>query len=267
MYLCIDIGGTKTIVALLDSRGKLLHSVKFATLPDYREFYSTLISQIRINFVTSAVKIISVAIPGPVKKDRVLWLGNLPWKDIDIAAQLKTDFDLPVVVENDANLAALAEARLCRGRSLYLTFSTGIGGGVIEDKKIVARYSNFEPGHTEYIYKQQRAEWEDIASGKAIRDYYAKNAEEITDPAAWQDIASRINLGLIPLITSLKPQRIIFGGPIGLALNSYKKPLRAQLKSALSTKTTLPRFQTAKYGHFSVIYGCYFYAKARLAHK
>jgi len=267
MYLCIDIGGTKTIVALLDRRGNLLHSVKFATLPDYNDFYTALLVQIRVNFVTSNVKVISVAIPGPVKKDRVLWLGNLPWKDINIVEQLKSEFNLPVVLENDANLAALAEARLCKGRSLYLTFSTGIGGGIIEDRKIAPRYSDFEPGHTEYIYKKQHAEWEDIASGKAIRDYYAKTAEEITDPAAWQDIASRINLGLAPLITSLKPQRIIFGGPIGLALASYKKPLRKELKAALPAKITIPRFQTAKYGHLSVIYGCYFYAKSRLSHK
>ena len=267
MYLCIDVGGTKTIIALLNNRGKILHSVKFATLPSSEEFYSTLLRQIRINFTLTHVKTISVAMPGPVKNNRVLWLGNLPWHNFDIAAKLKADFNLPVIVENDANLAALAEARLCRNRSLYLTVSTGIGGGIIDDKHISSRYLDFEPGHTEYIFHQRKLEWEDIASGKAIRDFYAKNTNEIVDPASWEDIATRINLGLIPLITSLKPQRIIFGGPIGLALAQYKKPLRKQLKAALPANITIPRLQVAKYGHFSVIYGCYHYAKTQLAHR
>jgi predicted NBD/HSP70 family sugar kinase len=262
MYICIDIGGTKTIIALLDHAGKLLHSVRFATIYNQTDFYENLLQQIKINFVMSGVKAISVAMPGPVKNNRALWLGNLPWHDFDIAKQLKTDFKLPVFVENDANLAALAEARLCAGRSLYLTFSTGIGGGVIENHQLLSRYASLEPGHTEYTYNGKTAEWEDIASAHTIRDKYGRNVDEITDPAAWQDIVERMLLGLIPLTISVKPARIIFGGPLGLALDTYRTALRKKLKQSLPSRIAMPRLVTAKYGNLSVIYGCYYYAKA-----
>ncbi len=267
MYLCIDVGGTKTIVALLDKRGKILHSVKFATLPDEDAFYANLIQQIRINFVLTQVKYVPVALPGVVKNNHAIRYGNLPWQNLDIAARLNQDLGLPVVVENDANLAALAEAKRRRNRTVYLTFSTGIGGGIVEEGKIPSRFKDFEPGHTVYIHNGQPTEWEDIASGKAVRDHYGRNADEITDPDAWRDIAARINLGLAPLIKSLKPHTIIFGGPVGLNLANYRSYLRKSLKRELGTKIALPHFQIAKYGSFSVIHGCYLYAKAKLAIK
>ena len=164
MYLCIDIGGTKTIIALVDRKGKLLHSVKFPTNVNQDKFYSAVLQQIRINFVLSGIKAIAVAMPGIVKNNRATWLGNLPWHDFDIAKLLKSEFHLPVYVENDANLAALAEAATLSGRSLYFTFSTGIGGGVVQDGALVKRYLDFEPGHIQFTYQKQTEEWEDLAS-------------------------------------------------------------------------------------------------------
>ena len=69
MYLCIDIGGTKTLIALFDNRGKLLHSVKFLTNANQTKFYQALTQQIKVNFVTSGIKAFSVAMPGIVKHD------------------------------------------------------------------------------------------------------------------------------------------------------------------------------------------------------
>ena len=263
MYLCIDIGGTKTIVALVNSKGKLLHSVKFLTNNNQTKFYEALTQQIRVNFVMSSIKAISVAMPGLVKHNRAVWLGNLPWHDMDIAKMLKADFGLPVYVENDANLAALAEARSAKGRSLYFTFSTGIGGGVVEDGQLAKRYSDFEPGHVLYTYEGVEKEWEDFAAASAINAKFGKMVDEITDPEDWLDITHRMLLGIVPMTTSIKPDRIIFGGPLGLALNTYRASLRKQLNAKLPAKIKMPRLVVAKYGGFSVIYGCYRYAKLK----
>ena len=267
MYLCVDVGGTKTLIALIDNKGKLLHSIKFLTNENQTKFYQALLQQIKVNFVLSGVKAISVAMPGIVKNNRATWLGNLPWYDFDIAKKLKKDFGLPVYVENDATLAALAEARGAKGRSLYFTFSTGIGGGVIEDGAIVKRYSTFEPGHIEYVYEGKKAEWEDLAAASAIHNKLKKLVSDVTTPEEWDEIVSRMLLGLIPLTTSIKPARIIFGGPLGLQLNSYRYKLRKELTAKLPAKTTVPRLLVAKYGHFSTIYGCYYYAKLKEAHR
>lgn len=260
MYLCIDIGGTKTLIALLDKRGKLLHSVKFATIFSQTEFYSNLLMQIRANFTTGAFKAISVAMPGIVHHNKAVWLGNLPWRNFDIAAKLTSDFKVPVYVENDANLAGLAEARNCKGRSLYFTFSTGIGGAVIEDGQLVKKYRDFEPGHNLYIYNKKESEWEDLAAASAIRAKFDCNVSDLQDDA-FGEIVSRMLLGLIPLTTSIKPDRIFFGGPLGLNLNRYRKELRRRLAEALPARVSMPRLIIAKYDSLSVIYGCYFYAK------
>lgn len=267
MYLCIDVGGTKTLIALVDNKGKLLHSIKFLTNENQTKFYESLLQQIKVNFVLADVKAISVAMPGIVKHNRAIWLGNLPWHDFDIAKMLKAEFGLPVYVENDANLAALAEARDTKGRSLYFTFSTGIGGGVVEDGALVKRYSDFEPGHIEFTYDGKKAEWEDLAAASAINTKYKKLANEITDPEDWHEIIRRMLLGLVPLTTSIKPDRIIFGGPLGLMLNTYRIPLRKALHRELPDKIATPRLLLAKYGSFSVIYGCYYYAKLKEARR
>ena len=70
MYLCIDVGGTKTLIALVNRKGKILHSVKFPTNIDQNAFYDYLSQQIRINFVLTEVVAFSVAMPGIVKDNR-----------------------------------------------------------------------------------------------------------------------------------------------------------------------------------------------------
>ena len=269
MYLCIDIGGTKTLIALLDKDGKVLHSVRFATIADQNIFYDNLLQQIRVNFVLSNIKAISIAMPGIVKRNQAIWLGNLPWREFDLATLLKNDLggNFPIYVENDANLAALSEARLCKGRTLYLTLSTGIGGGIVEDGHLVKRYSDFEPGHTEYIWNHEKLEWEDIAAASAINKKYGRLVSEIKDTDIWHDVTNRILLGLVPLITSLKPDRVILGGPLGLMLDNYRKMLRKGLATELPAKITMPRLHAAKYHDLSVIYGCYYYAKLKQARR
>ena len=267
MFLCIDIGGTKTLLALLSADGKILHAIKFPTIDDQDKFYATLKRQIQVNFVLAKVKAISVAMPGIVKRNKATYLGNLSWQDFDLAMLLQQDFAKPVFIENDANLAALAEARHCTGRSLYLTFSTGIGGGIVEDGRLIQRYRDFEPGHYEYVHHGQKSEWEDLAAASAINRTYGKLVNDITDPTAWQDIVERILLGLIPITSTIKPARIIFGGPLGLMLNHYRVNLRRALDHELPVSVKRPRLLVAKYGSYSVIYGSYFYAKAQLARR
>lgn len=269
MYLCIDIGGTKTLIALVDKDGKILHSVRFATVADQNIFYASLLQQIRVNFVLSGIKAASIAMPGIIKRNQAVWLGNLPWQNFDLATQLKQDLgrDFPIYVENDANLAALAEARLRKGRSLYLTLSTGIGGGIVEDGALVKRYLDFEPGHTEYIWNGERLEWEDIAAASAINKKYGRLVSEIDDRDIWNNITERIALGLVPLITSLKPDCVILGGPLGLMLNAYRKSLRKIIAEQLPPRINQPRLHTAKYADLSVIYGCYYYAKLKQARR
>ncbi len=267
MYLLIDVGGTKTLIAIANKNGKVLHSLKFPTISEQKLFTKNLIQQIRSNFALSDIEAIGVAMPGIIKRNIAIEMGNLPWKNFDLAKILKKEFGANTYIENDANLAALAEAQKQSGRSIYLTFSTGIGGGVVDDGKLSNGHKDFEPGHKIYQLNGETAEWEDLAAAKTFHDKYNKNVEDIIEDSFWNiEVPEAIAVGLIPIIKSLKPDRIIFGGPIGFELNRYRAPLRKILKDNLG-KTSIPRLFTAKYGSFSVIQGCYLYAKAKNTHK
>ena len=202
--------------------------------------------------------------PGVVKDNKCPKLANLPWKNFDIAKKLNKDFGKPVFVENDANLGALGEARKNPEKNLYFTFSTGIGGGVVSDGKILKKYQDFEPGHYLYTYHGQKKEWEDFAAASAVNQKYGKLVSEINDRASWDDITDRILLGLAPLTASIKPDRIIFGGPLGLALPRYRRQLRKKLSRELPKNVQMPALIKARHGQFSVIQGCYLYAKSHL---
>ena len=200
--------------------------------------------------------------PGVVKNNYAATLGNLPWTNFDIAKLLEKDLSKPVYVENDANLAAIAEAHRSPFKNLYFTFSTGIGGGVVSEGKIIPKYQNFEPGHNLYTYHGKELEWEDIAAASAVVKRYGKLVTEITDKAAWQDITERILIGIVPLTAAIKPDQIIFGGPLGLELPRYRRALRKQLTENLPKNVHTPRLAKARFGSFSVIRGCYLYAKS-----
>ena len=99
---------------------------------------------------------IGVAAPGPVERRTGVLLNppNLPgWRDVPLAQVLEDAFGVPVRVENDANAAAMAEHRFGAGRGtldmIYLTMSTGVGGGVISGGRLVQGANGFagELGH------------------------------------------------------------------------------------------------------------------------
>jgi glucokinase len=99
---------------------------------------------------------IGIGAPGPIDIHRgvILKAPNLPgWVDFPLSARIAEAFHCPVVVENDANLAALAEWKHGAGRGsqdmLYMTISTGIGGGVISGGRMITGRIGLasEPGH------------------------------------------------------------------------------------------------------------------------
>ena len=135
MLIAVDTGGTKTLVASFSQAGILEHSRKFATPTSTADYIVQLIVAIKDLTNNETAEVISVALPGIVKDGVALWCNHLGWKDFDIRAALAEYFPgTPVLVENDANLAGLAETRSLQtipDSSLYITISTGIGTGVI----------------------------------------------------------------------------------------------------------------------------------------
>lgn len=252
MYLAIDIGGTKTLIAAFSKHGKIIRKAKFKTAEESETFINDLVSHLKA-FQSYQITTVVVAIPGLVQKNYSVKFGNRDWDGIDLFTPIKSLFDCPIYFENDANLATLYEAHGLRGKTIFLTFSTGIGGGIVENGKILPESASFEPGHVKYAYSGKVAEWEDIASAKAIEEFYnVDKATNLKTREAMKDIAKRIYLGLPDIVEAYRPRRIVLGGPLGKIFMSYFIYLPKRLGVSL---------RRPKRPLESVIYGCYLYGK------
>ena len=149
-YIGIDLGGTNVRTLLVDENGESYSEVKGPTEcqngPDY--VCDKIIKQIE-SLDTSVcgglqgVEGIGIGAPGPVDTELgiMIMASNLPgFENYPICHKLKEKFGLPTFIDNDANVAGLAEAILGAGKdyktNYFITCSTGVGGAFVVDKKI-----------------------------------------------------------------------------------------------------------------------------------
>ena len=224
---------------------------KFHTARGAVRFVSDL-KKVLSGFSKYRVKSVVVAIPGLVQKNYSVSFGNRDWPGIDLYSPIKSLFDCPIYFENDANLATIYEAHGLPGRTVFLTFSTGIGGGIAENNHIVDS-ADFEPGHWIYQYDNKTAEWEDIAAASAIgKKYHIDAATSLRGKKTMQDVAARMYLGLPDIVAKYHPDTIIMGGPMGKIFRLYYRYI---------PKISGVKYRRPKRPLESVIYGCYIYAR------
>lgn len=263
MYLAIDIGGSKTLVALFSSSGRLLESKRFATPQNYDEFLKAL-EKTYISLQHDTAKVIACGVGAPGKidrsKGRVEALGNLPWENAPLKRDIEKICGVPAALENDANLAGLSEALLIKHsykKVFYITVSTGIGGSLISDGKIKPEFADMEVGHMVFEHDGKIQKWEDFASGKYIYKKYGKKASQLNDAGAWYVISRNIALGLSSVIVTLVPDVIVIGGGVGSHFDKYADPLHEELMLYGTKLVPIPPIRQAVRAEEAVIYGGY----------
>ena len=268
MYAGVDVGGTKTLVALLDEDGKVLEECRFATPREYDAFLSE-VAKAFTGFQADDLLAAVAGVPATVlDRERGVGVsfGNLPWRNVWIEKDLEQIFGCPVVVENDAKLAGLSEALLLKKqytKVLYVTISTGIGYALIIDGQIDTSIGD-GGGRTMLVeHKGKMMVWESFASGKAIYEKYGKPAHDIQDDRIWHTIARHIAKGLIELIAVTEPEVIVFGGSVGTYFDRYKPYLMTALQHYELPLFAIPPLAGAQHPEEAVIYGCYQLAKQR----
>jgi predicted NBD/HSP70 family sugar kinase len=264
MLVTVDTGGTKTLIAQFEQDGSIGPTIKFPTPPDQKEYIRLLRETLQENYSNQPVEAIVIALPGIIKDGVAVWCNNLGWRNFDVYSELAGVLGkTPIFIENDANLAGLAETRVLDPMpmsSLYVTISTGIGTGIITNGRIDPGLRYSEGGRILVEFEGRLQEWEDFASGKAIYTKYGKFAQDITSRDDWNDIADRISRGFLAVIPIIQPDIIIFGGSIGTYFDHYSHQLEAILQKELPPHIPCPRFTQAKHPEQAVIYGCYYYA-------
>lgn len=264
MYVGVDIGGTKTLVATLNNDGVITEKAQFPTPEDYDEFLRQLqatAESLRAHDFRAGC----VAVPGKVDRERgmALRFGNVRWKPVPLQADTEQIFKCPMLLEHDSALGGLSESKLLPPdkRILYITISTGIGTGLIDHQHIIPALADSEGGQMLLEYHGKRAKWESFASGKAIVKRFGKKAADINDSASWQRIAHDLAQGFIELIAVTQPDIIIVGGSVGRFLDRFKEPLLAEIKQYHNPLVPTPSIREAARPEEAVVFGCYDLAK------
>jgi predicted NBD/HSP70 family sugar kinase len=263
MITAVDVGGTKTSVGQFGDAMQLINQSRFPTPEDPDVFFTELKRSLnQLKEVTAIV----MAVPGEVVEGVIIDCANLPlWRNLSPVAELQKTFKCPVLIENDASLAGLAEINALSPipkMGLYLTVSTGIGSGVIVDGQLNSALSRSEMGHMVFLADGKWQIWEHFASGKALARHFNKMASEFDRPEEWQWTAEKLAVGLGAVIPALRPEVIVFGGGVGAYFEKFAKPLEELLRERLTSLKflTIPKMTMARHPTEAVLYGCYYYA-------
>ena len=279
--LGIDLGGTKIEMACVRLNGQVLAQKRFPTQPEdgadrgFERMLETaegILSQAKVSADDLAA--VGLSVPGPLDPVAGVFfkLPNLPgWESFPIRKKLEDHFSVPVYMDNDANATALAEWKFGAGRGydhlIYLTMSTGIGGGLILDGRLY-RGKNFnagEVGHQVIVPRGPRCgcgllgHLEALCSGSGI----ARRLRETVKPdnsAMWemaggdpqkltaeiltqavrqgdtlaqeffQETLDYLATGLANLVFILNPEAIILGTMVAKNPDLFLEPLNRMVR-------------------------------------
>lgn len=149
LYGLVDIGGTKTLIGIATNEkiigtrqlmSKTIESPQMLIDILMKEFDS-LIAETDHKY--GRLNSVGISVPGPLNRENgvIHFIGNLKWSNFKIVEELRKRLnDIPIIIDDDANAAGIAEAIYGAGKGyknqIYLTVSTGIGGAIIIDEKL-----------------------------------------------------------------------------------------------------------------------------------
>lgn len=269
----IDLGGTKMTAGVVDGAGDLLERVSVPRPRDPEEMATAPVELAR-RLLREGIVAVGLGVAGLVDWPAgvLVWGPNVVGEKIPYRQLLEEGLGLPAAVDNDANAAALAEARSGAGRShrtvLMVTLGTGIGGGIVVAGQVF-RGTSFagEIGHMVVDVGGpdctcgQRGCWETFASGRRLdqmaRDEVARDpsgeiarlaagsiptGRHLTDAAVagddraaalLADLGVWLGIGMANLIAVLDPDVIVVGGGVSRAGDVVLDPARQSVAAAV----------------------------------
>jgi glucokinase len=260
MLGAIDVGGTKLLAAVAGDDRRPGATVRRATRAERP--VETLVEMLDEARRGEPLEGIALAVPGPFDRAAGALVNppNMPrsWWDLPLAADLGSRYGCPVILENDANCAALAEARAgaaagCRS-VVYFTVSTGIGSGVVVDGRPLTGRHDTEGGHQVLwpawlggppCHCGGHGCLETLASGLAIERRFGVAADRLEDPAAWEDVGRWLGLGVVNAIALHDPDTVVLGGGVCQAWDRFWPSLSATVDAALFLQPRPPVVRAA----------------------
>lgn len=257
MILLFDIGGTKSRFALSKDGLSFDEPIMIDTPAQYAQ--GILAFDDCVKKITRGKKIDKAfgGFPGTIIEGKVFKSPNLPdYEGKLLTYELERVFGIKPLIENDASLATLGEAVYGAGKGFdivaYITVSTGIGGGLVIDKKIQKKKYGFEPGHQIVNYKTREV-LHDLISGTALSKKYNKPAKEIKEPEVYEWISEVLGVALTNTIVHWSPDVLVMGGSITKDIDISE--VEDQIKKNMRIFPEIPIIKRAELGAYNGIWG------------
>lgn len=244
--LVIDVGGTKFTLAVFQDQRIILRDTRATDREGGRDWMLNQIAQMAHHWAKRVpLQRCGIGFGGPVDypSQRVNLSTHVAgWRDFDFPAWVRENLQIPALMDNDANVGALGEAVFGAGCDcdpvFYMTLSTGIGGGIIQNHR-VWRGADSYAGEIGHLTVQPdgpeclcgaRGCLERMCCGLWLERDFGKPAYELLeDPAFVDRYVVHLALGLKSCIMLLNPARIVIGGGIAKAGDRLFEPLRREL--------------------------------------
>jgi len=262
--LGIDLGGSKMAISLFDATSmEALDERIFPTnaTEGFARVTHRLLEEIQ-NIIRPTTKAIGIGVPGildPVHHT-IITMPNIPDAEgVDLRSLINTEFDLPTVIENDARCFALGEAVLGAGQHhaivVGITFGTGVGGGIVIDKKLhrgahgaAGEFGHMllMPGKPPYKTDDTRGDVEQFLSGTAFHERCkaAKSPEQYLEGEVCAfmrpDVLKEVAWLIVNVTHAVDPDIIIFGGSAGRALAPHLRGIKAELSKWMLPEIEAP---------------------------
>jgi glucokinase len=284
----IDLGGTKLYGALTNIGGEILGEVeKYQHGSSGEDSYNLVAEMIQTLIELareSQQKLLGVAVGAPgithVRDGVVEWAPSLNWRNFPLRQRLSDRFQLPVVVDNDVNLAVLGEQWFGAGRGVnnlvLLAIGTGMGAGLVVDGALYRGHTEsagevgyFLPGIEALRQRyDQFGAMENIVSGTGIAER-ARNILRDTNPGhplttltasdvfgaartgePWanqivEETADYLSMVIADIATLLDPQLIILSGGVANAMDVLIPPILKRLEGVIQH---VPRLEVSTLG-------------------
>jgi predicted NBD/HSP70 family sugar kinase len=284
MAIGVDITPSLTTIATSDLAGRVLEQEQFATVSDYQKMIAHVIDRVRAlsRRNKGIIEGIGVSVPGLVdpQTGKVIYIPYFKWRDLDIAQMISTATGLGVMIDNDANAAALAELWFGRPEVMQtrdfimILVAEGVGTGIVFDGQIY-RGERGAAGEFGHMIVGERGPvacscgnydcWEAFASeGAAIARYLSLTKQQpdrfpgidlrlLVDSALEGDTAARdalaetahyLGIGISNLIVGLSPEAVVVAGAIArawpLVAEALREPVEKSIRRGLPSARILP---------------------------
>lgn len=263
VFIGLDIGGTKIMVAAANREGIILRRERTETSTSLETDLENINNMIAEVAAGEAIMGMGAAIGGPLDWEQgiVSPLHQPAWRNVPLKAMMESKWNCPFRVDVDTNVAALGEyrwGRITSGRFLYLTLSTGMGGGFLIDGKLYRGKDGAHPevGHQSIHFHCSNPAGvqcecgapdclEALVSGNGIRRIYGKPAEEL-GPEEWEEVAYNLGQGLRNMAALYAPDIIRIGGGVAVGggesfIQSATKVMEEHLKLVPAPQVSLSR--------------------------